>query len=266
MNYGDRTMVESQAALRAAVATMPSASQIVRVNEEMRAAVRAATATPVGLDLGRMSEDARVAVRAATAVPNAAQLLASLRSDSPDMLRAAAIMPKAFEFAALVADKYLTALGAPTPSAPVRPVQSRPTHPRKDVPGTTVESLAERLVMRGLDVAAAYLQSAHEFADVESDDREFPLIIHRAVGALEELACHLTFGRSKTLDDALQRLTKRGRITSAEAVAIRQAYILRHQIRGAGHGARRCPEHVMRYVLLLVRKGVGLLLDRSDVT
>lgn len=60
--------------------------------------------------------------------------------------------------------------------------------------------------------------------------------LHAAVSIAEEIACLATGGRKKTLDEAVDELVRRSLISPATADRLRQLYVKRNRVRGAGHG------------------------------
>lgn len=121
-------------------------------------------------------------------------------------------------------------------------------------------AIASALRDAGLPEAAHYLISAHNLIESVDDELEYPQIIHRAVGALEELVCSVSKRGAKRLDAAVDELISRRQLTDGQGDVLKQAYILRHRVRGAGHGAGACQREVALFVLERVRLGCELVL------
>lgn len=129
-----------------------------------------------------------------------------------------------------------------------------------------VRPLAERMATRSdLRDAAHYLLQAEELHEESEDERDSPRVIHDAVGALEELVCHLAGMPTKTMDPAVGALIRRKKISRDEGEMLLSVYRIRSETRGAAHGAGRAPKMVAHFVLFRVQQGVRLLLDRFDI-
>ena len=129
-----------------------------------------------------------------------------------------------------------------------------------------VESLARRMATKSeLEDAAAYLVAAAELHEESEDELDSPRVIHDSVGALEELARQLAGKPTITLDSAIRILIRRRRISQAEGDWMLEAYRIRGETPGAGHGAGRAPKLVAHFVLFRVQRAVRLLLDRFDI-
>lgn len=126
--------------------------------------------------------------------------------------------------------------------------------------------LARRMRLnQELHDAAHFLLDAHANLVKNVDEREYPGVIHDAVGALEELACRLAGGRNGRLDGAVKVLVAKGRIKASQGERMLQAYVMRNRVRGAGHGAGSRPYEVASYVMFRVCEGILVLLDAFEI-
>ena len=109
--------------------------------------------------------------------------------------------------------------------------------------------------------AAWYLAEATSRWHAATDERELPLVIHDAVGALEETARRIARMPRGSLPRALNALVRRDVISRKQREQMLQAYAQRNQVPGAGHGAGRAPKEVASFVLHRVETGLRDLLD-----
>ena len=135
-----------------------------------------------------------------------------------------------------------------------------------------VPALAERLREIGtarlepsLDDAAWRLEHADARWRTADDDREFPMVIHSAASALEEVARQVAGAPGANLRQALLLLRLNGTITASERRRMMQVWAIRSRTPGAAHGAGRAPREVAGFVLLRVRRGLLDLLDAVAV-
>ncbi len=128
-----------------------------------------------------------------------------------------------------------------------------------------IERLAHMRSKQRLADAAWRLKQADARWRAAGDEREFPIVIHDAVSALEEVARQIAGRPETTLSRALKALHDDRTITRSQKTRMVQAWNLRNKVPGAGHGAGRAPEETAGFVLFRVRQGLRDLLDSIDV-
>ena len=134
------------------------------------------------------------------------------------------------------------------------------------VPALTrkIRTLARTKSEQRLADAAWRLEQADARWREAGDDREFPVVIHDAVSALEEVARQIAARPDTKLSRALSALHANGTITGSQKRQMIQAWDLRNRVPGAGHGAGRAPRETAGFVLFRVRQGLRDLLDAVD--
>ncbi len=107
--------------------------------------------------------------------------------------------------------------------------------------------------------AGVFLRKAvRDFREAE-DDYDYADVIHKAVGAVEEVARTRAGKGSRTLAGALKKLKESGSISEDEREFIEWAYIIRNGRRGIGHGAGPAFDLGAALVLLRVRESLRIL-------